>query len=147
MKKGSLKLIAVLIFALLFVSIAAVSAQPNDSGAIKCDLDITYDFYDGPDQPAYWLGEVADCVLAGTIRFDAIGAEYRFRPKPDNFSTMHFVEDFIIWPGNTNREQGGDDWIEGKNCGVWTLSTFKFRAQGWVTDASEYELYGEFVAD
>jgi hypothetical protein len=50
---------------------------------------------------------------------------------------MHFVEDFIIWPGNTNREQGGDDWIEGKNCGVWTLSTFKFRAQGWVTDASE----------
>jgi hypothetical protein len=43
---------------------------------------------------------------------------------------MHFVEEFTIWPSD-----GGE--IYGKDWGVWNMTTFKFRAQGWVTDASD----------
>lgn len=129
MKKGSLILVSVLMIALLFVSSSAVSAQPDDPGAIKCDLDITFN-------GAYWSGTVAgvECSVEGTIRFDAVRDENRFRPNRENLSTKHFVEEFTIWPGSS--EMAGDVWIKGKNCGVWNFSTFKYRARGWVTDTS-----------
>ena len=129
MKKVSLILIGVLMIALLFVSNSTVLGQPNDSGAIKCDLDITYN-------GAFWSGTVSgdECSVEGAIRFDAVGDEYRYRPNQENVSTMHFVEEFTMWPGSD--EMAGDVWIKGKNCGVWNFSTFKYRAHGWVTDAS-----------
>jgi hypothetical protein len=49
---------------------------------------------------------------------------------------MHFVEQFTIWPGSDTQE---GDWIKGKNCGVWNLNSFTFRAHGWVTDVSNDE--------
>ena len=74
----------------------------------------------------YWLGTVTgdDCDVEGTIRFDAVDEEYTFPGK-----TMHFVEEFTIWP-----DSGG--WIKGKNWGVWNLTTFRYRANGWVKETS-----------
>jgi len=127
MKKRALILTIVLAVVLLFAMSSAVSADPAGFRAIKCDLDITYDDYGDGE---YWLGTVSgdDCGVAGTIRFDSVGEEYFF---PGN--TMHFVENFTIWPGSDSQE---GDSIEGKNCGVWNLTTFHYRAHGWVTKAS-----------
>lgn len=121
MKKVSLIVLALIILVFLFASISAVSAQPN--APIACVLDITYDDYIGPGE-GYWLGTVTGCSIEGTIRFDAVPEEYF-----DAGKTTHFVEEFTIEPYS-----GGV--IKGKNWGVWNFSTFKFRANGWVTDAS-----------
>jgi hypothetical protein len=120
MKRMSWFLIAVLVAAFLLVSGSAAAAQPSASGTTECVLDISYNGF-------YWLGTVTgpDCSVAGTIRFDAVLAEYSYPGK-----TMHFVEEFTIWP-----DTGGV--IRGKNWGVWNMSTFKFRAHGWVRDASD----------
>jgi hypothetical protein len=109
---------------LLFVSLSAVSAKP---GAIECDLEITYDTWDGEENPPYWLGTLTGpgCTVEGSIAFFAVHDEYTY---PGN--TMHFVETFVIRP-----YAGGE--IHGKNYGVWNLTTFKYRANGWVLDASE----------
>lgn len=120
MKKGSLILITVLMVALLFVLISAVSA--GSSAPIECVLDITYDEYE--PEVFYWFGTLSDCDLAGTIRFDAVPEEYAEPGK-----TLHFVEEFTIHPNS-----GGE--IKGKNWGVWNFSTFKFRANGWVRETS-----------
>jgi hypothetical protein len=120
MNKRSLKLIAVLILTLMLVPMSVVSA--GSSGPYECVLDITYDEY----EPGvfYWLGTLSDCDLAGTIRFDSVDEEYAYAGK-----TMHFVEEFTIWP-----YIGGE--IKGKNWGVWNFSTFKFRANGWIRETS-----------
>ena len=129
MKKNSLLLMATLLATFFVFSISAVSAAPKSSGAITCVLDITFDNYaDG----SYWLGTVEgdECEVAGSIEFRSVPDEYAC---PGN--TIHFVETFIITPMD---EGGGPDGtIEGKNWGVWNLHNGKFRAQGWVTAASE----------
>jgi hypothetical protein len=131
MNKRSLILIIVLMVTLLFVMSSAVSAQPDDPGAIQCDLDIINDEWDS-DGYYYWLGSVSgdECSVAGTIRFDAAVPDEGFFPG----STYHFVEEFTIWPANAEQEGA---WIKGKDCGVWNFSTFNYRAQGWVTKASD----------
>jgi len=120
MKTRSLFPIIVLVAACLLVSSSAVAAQPGASGAIKCALDMSYN-------GSYWFGTVTgpDCSVAGTIRFDAVFDEYTYPGE-----TMHFVEEFTIEP-----YAGGV--IRGKNWGVWNMSTFKFRAHGWVREASD----------
>lgn len=120
MNKGLLKLITVLIVALLFMPISAVSAESN--APIECELNIIYDQY----EPGvfYWLGTLSGCILEGTIRFDAVPDEYAESGK-----VLHFVEEFTIHP-----DKGGE--IKGKNWGVWNFSTFKFRANGWVRETS-----------
>jgi hypothetical protein len=120
MKKRPLLVITVLMVAFLFVASAPVAAQPSGSGAIKCVLDIEYN-------GAFWFGTVTGprCSVEGTIRFDAVEDEYFYPGK-----TMHFVEEFTIWP-----DSGGV--IKGKDWGVWNLTTFKFRANGWIREASD----------
>lgn len=120
MKKKWLVLIFVLAL-LATVSISVVSAKSNRP--IECVLDITYDEYEPGVE--YWLGTLADCELEGAIKFVAVPEEYAEPGK-----ALHFVEEFTIWP-----DSGGE--IYGKNWGVWNFSTFKFRANGWVRDASE----------
>jgi hypothetical protein len=44
-------------------------------------------------------------------------------------SVMHFFEDFYI--------DLGDGWVSGYDNGIWNFATFKYRAHGWITDASE----------
>jgi hypothetical protein len=126
MKKRSLLLITALMLAFSFMSGSAVAAKPSESGVIDCDLYIEYGEHDDCEDTLCWLGKVTGpkCDVEGTIRFDAVGEEYFY---PGN--TMHFVETFTIAPYS-----GG--FIEGKDWGVWNYSTFKFRANGWVTEAS-----------
>ena len=126
MKKGTWYLIVLLTGALLLVSISVVSAEPASSGPIDCLLDITYDDHDENGEP-YWLGTVEgpDCSVAGTIEFYAVREEYFTAGK-----TMHFVETFVIRPVD-----GGE--LYGKNYGVWNMKSFKFRANGWVLDATQ----------
>jgi hypothetical protein len=131
MKKRLLILVTVLTVTLLFAMFSAVSAQPGDTGASRCDLDITYDVYGDGE---YWLGSISgeECSVAGAIRFDAVDEEYF-----DAGKSLHFVEEFTIWPGS--EDQTGD-WIKGKNCGVWNLTTFNYRAHGWVTEVSDDQM-------
>jgi hypothetical protein len=123
MNRKTLLLAVVLTAVLLLVSLPAVFAEP---GAITCDLEITYDVHEEGVDP-YWLGSVTgpDCSVEGSIAFFAVRDEYFSAGK-----TTHFVENFVIWP-----DAGGE--IHGKNYGNWNLSTFKYRANGWVLDASE----------
>jgi hypothetical protein len=125
MKKRSLFVITVLVAASLLVSGSAAAAKPSAPGTIDCAVDIEYDEYEPGTH--YWLGTITgpDCSVAGTIRFDAVLDEYAY---PGN--TMHFVEEFTIEPY-------GGGVIYGKNWGVWNMSTFKFRAHGWVREASD----------
>jgi hypothetical protein len=120
MKTRSLFRITVLVAALLLASAAAVAARPSAAGTIECALDISYN-------GSYWSGTVTgpECSVAGTIRFDAVPEEYSYPGK-----TMHFVEEFTIEPY-------GGGVIRGKNWGVWNMSTFKYRAHGWVREASD----------
>lgn len=124
MKKGTWLLITVLVVALLFASLSVVFAKPDEPGSIDCVLDITFD--DHQPDTWYWLGTLSgpECTVEGEIEFHAVHEEYFTSGK-----TIHFVETFIIRP-----EGGGE--IHGKNYGVWNLSTFKFRANGWILDAS-----------
>lgn len=117
MKKRSFILMAVLMLALLFSSIAAVSAQAG--APIECVVDLKYDPSVGP----YWDGTISECSLQGSIRIWETDENY-FAGK-----TEHFFETFTIWP-----ESGGE--INGEDAGVWNISTFNFRANGWITSAS-----------
>jgi hypothetical protein len=122
MKKRRLLRVTVLMVALLFVSSAAVAVQPSGSGTIDCVLDITYDEW----EPGvfYWFGTITgpECSVAGDIQFVE-------GPAFEAGKTLHFTEEFTIWP-----DSGGE--IYGMDWGVWNFSTLKFRAQGWVTDAT-----------
>jgi hypothetical protein len=124
MKKRSLLLMTVLMVALLSTSITAVSAKPGAAGPVECVVDIAVD----PSVGDFWSGTVTGCSLAGKIEFVE---------KPTNYvvgKTEHFFESFTIWP------TGGGE-IHGDDAGVWNFSTYKFRANGWVTDASEKWAY------
>ena len=118
MKKRLLIMMIVLMLTLLFSSITAVSAQPNKP--IACVVDLTFD----PDvNNNCWLGTVSGCDIAGDITICEL---------PPYFvgKTEHFFEEFTIEPSS-----GGE--IRGVDAGVWNFTTFNFRANGWVTDASE----------
>jgi hypothetical protein len=117
MKKRSLILITVLLFALLSSSVLTVSAHTD--APIECIIDLTFD----PNAGNFWDGTVTGCSLQGSIRI---------WESDDNYvvgKTEHFFETFTIWPLS-----GGE--INGVDAGVWNFSTFKFRANGWVTSAS-----------
>ncbi|HSG18428.1 MAG TPA: hypothetical protein VLE70_19195 [Anaerolineae bacterium] len=123
MKRRTVFFVTVLTIFLLVVISSVVLA---DRGAIHCDLDITYDDWgDG----MYWYGTIdgPECSVAGNIRFDAVDTEYR---EPGR--TLHFVENFTIWPFSDPNSM-----IKGKNCGVWNFMTLKYRAHGWVTEDTD----------
>ena len=122
MKKRWLILTVALMVSLFLSSFSAVSAEPNEP--IECIMDIVYDGH----QPGefYWYGPVSGCSLEGHIRFDA-DLE---RPSYFEGNTLHFFEEFTIYPAS-----GGE--IYGENAGVGDFfKRFKFRANGWVTDAT-----------
>jgi hypothetical protein len=118
MKKRSLILMTVLMLTLLSLPITAVSAQPNKH--IECVADATFDLAD----PSYcWHGKVSGCSISGHVDICELPAIF-----PGH--TEHFFETFTIVP-----DSGGE--IRGVDAGVWNFSTSKFRANGWVTYASE----------
>ncbi len=103
---------------------------PAASGKItKCEQLIYYNDYgvQGPDprhtgETMYWKG---------TITGDISGTSYYWETQKNYIvgTSEHFFEDFYI--------ALPDGWISGYDDGVWNFATFNFRAQGWVTDASE----------
>jgi hypothetical protein len=119
------RLFVLLIVLMLLATASILTVSAKSDGPIDCVLDITWAEHDPGSGIFYWDGTLADCELEGKIRFDAVSEEYAESGK-----ALHFVEVFTIWP-----DSGGE--IYGKNWGVWNFSTFKFRANGWVRDASE----------
>jgi hypothetical protein len=116
MKKRTFILIMALVLILLFLSMTAVSAQPNKP--MECVVDAAFD--PGVD-PQCWHGMVSGCPIAGEVTICENPAIFPGK-------TEHFFEEFTIHTGQ------GD--IYGIDAGVWNFATFKFRANGWVTSAT-----------
>jgi len=116
-------LIVCMVALLSMLWMPAVSAT-----TLKSDETIVVDIYpeagpNHPDEYVYWKG---------TITGDITGTVYFWEIWEKNYvvgSTEHFFEDFYIDLGN--------GWISGHDTGVWNFATFKYRAYGWVTAASE----------
>jgi hypothetical protein len=107
------------ILALLFTSVGAVSAKANVSRSFGCDQLIIFDTFNSD----HWVGTLSGCDLAGKVEYWETDQNYVVG------KTEHFFETFTITP-----DAGGV--INGVDAGVWNFSTFKFRANGWVTDAT-----------
>jgi hypothetical protein len=118
MKKWVLIVVTMLLVVFAFSALTASAGRPDPAGTIRCITNIAYD-------GNYWSGTVEGCELEGTVEYHAVIEEYFF---PGN--TMHFVETFIFHPAS-----GGE--LYGKDYGVWNMSTLKFRANGWINDATE----------
>jgi len=95
-----------------------VLADPSEPKPIRCLADAAFnDWGDG----MYWKGDVHGCILAGSIRVTELPAVF-----PG--TTEHFFEEFEI--------TAGTEVISGTDAGVWSFVTYKFRANGWVREAT-----------
>jgi hypothetical protein len=127
MRKKNVVLYIAIVFALTMVIAPLVTAKPNNLLNGDVYIELQWDF-DGPGgtQPYSFIGTVSgdiDGDLYITLLeawFPALGVE-------------HFTEYWRIEPYS-----GG--YIEGENKGKWTMSNFKWVANGEVTGASlEYD--------
>jgi hypothetical protein len=113
---------------LFLASFSTVSAKPGKS--IECLMDIGCAFHDGfPDGTACWYGPLHDCTLespnGGHIRSVAV----RPSDRKTSGNTLHFFEEFTIYAPTGE--------IYGENAGIADQKKFKYRANGWVTGATE----------
>jgi|GEM_PF-2836311 len=112
------------VLVLLFTSGGVLAAQSNGPKIIKCDQFIA--LY-ADDDPIHWRGGLSNCALAGAdVHYYASETKEYW----ESGKVAHFYEDFVIKPVT-----GG--YISGYDDGLWTFSTWKFRAEGRVTDASD----------
>jgi len=118
MKKRSLLLILVLMLTILSSPISAVSAQSTNR-PMECLADLTFN---PNNDPNCWHGTVRGCSVAGQITICEEPASFMGK-------TEHYFEVFTIEPWD-----GGQ--IYGVDAGVWNFTTFKFRANGFITGAS-----------
>lgn len=119
MRKVAVAALAVCMMALVFASVPAVSAASEEDAPMVCSMTATFDL-STPSEP--WKGSLTGCAIAGSLLV---------YEKPDVFfagNTEHFFEDFVITTST--------GVISGVDQGVWDFTTFKFRANGWVTDAT-----------
>jgi len=108
-----------LTLAVMALPLVSVSAQPMKP--LRCEMELTFDL--GLPDP-HWIGTVTGDI-EGTIEFWEFWDQNYVVGK-----TEHFFERFLI-------TTDGGDTIEGFDQGVWNFgTTFKFRANGWVTEAS-----------
>jgi hypothetical protein len=119
------KILAVALIAVvaLLLTSAGVSAAPsNGPKIIKCDQFIAVYL---SDLEPHWRGNLSNCFLGG--------ADVHYYGKPEGWfsgKVAHFYEDFVIYP-----KTGG--YIKGYDDGLWNFgTTWKFRAEGRVTEAS-----------
>jgi len=103
--------------ALVFASASVASADESEPlrGGMQISIDLSA-------ADLHWEGPLTGDI-EGTIQF--------WEHWDENYvvgGTEHFFETFIIM---TDRGT-----ITGMDAGVWNLATFKFRANGWVTDAT-----------
>jgi len=123
MKKAALAVLTLVILMSVVAIVPVVMANTLRGNQIICmnDYGVPGPHPDHSTETTYWKG---------TITGDLTGTSYYWE-SPDNYvigNVMHFFEDFYI--------DLGDGWISGYDVGVWNFATFKFRASGWVTDAS-----------
>ena len=106
-----------LILALLFTTVGTVSAKPKNPKSFKCDQVITFDTVNSD----HWIGTLSNCNIEGTVEYWETDQNYVVG------KTEHFFELFQITTATGT--------IKGYDNGVWNFSTFKFRANGRVTEA------------
>jgi len=116
---------------LAFLALTLVPVQTVSAKTLKFDAVITFDDWGTPgplhpESTMYWKGSISGGV-SGTCYFWETEKNYVVG------KVEHFFEDFYI--------DLGDGWISGYDNGVWNFPTFKFRASGRVTDASENYAY------
>jgi hypothetical protein len=120
-----------IVLALALSMIVMALAPTVSAKTLKCEQVIVYNDYgvSGPHpdhvgETAYWKGTTTG-ALTGTVYFWEKMCDPYIVGK-----VMHFSEDFYI-------SLGDGEWVSGYDKGVWNFATLKFRATGWVTDASE----------
>jgi len=116
-------LIACMVVLLSMVLMPTVSAK-----TLKFDQIIVVDEYaeagpNHPDEYVYWKGTITGGIT-GTVYFWENWEKNYIVGKVE-----HFFEEFYI--------DLGDGWVSGYDKGVWNFATFKYRAHGFVTAASE----------
>ncbi len=118
--KKVLAVTLIAVIALLLTSGGVLAAQSNGPKIIKCDQFIAvYSI----DLEPHWRGTLSNCALDG--------AEVHYYGRHDRLGlrqVSHFHEHFEIVPW-----AGG--FIKGYDDGLWNWSTWKFRAEGRVTEA------------
>jgi hypothetical protein len=127
MKKHIQYLAVILAFTLALIP--AVSAHPIKP--VYCDVTLTW-------TGAMWTGDISGDI-EGTFQVLLDGAPIfpggdPAAPPPPGM-TEHFAENWVITTDN--------GVIEIYDEGVWTFNTFKFRANGRVTSATEDYAYLE----
>ncbi len=105
----------VLVLACLFLVAGAAQAQ----APLKCSTELYSDA-----TMDHW-----EVTLTGDINGTMYVHGDENNEGFESGKTAHFFETWCVEPTS-----GG--WFSGFNGGVWNLGTFKFRANGWVTDAS-----------
>lgn len=105
--------------ALVFTSAPVASAQ--ESEPLRAEMEISIDL-SVPSADIHWEGPLTGDI-EGAIEF--------WEHWDENYvvgGTEHFFETFIITTDHGT--------ITGVDAGVWNFATFKFRANGWVTEAT-----------
>lgn len=118
MRNGLAAVFAAGMLALMFASVPVVAADETEP--LRGGMSISIDLSLCPD--CHWVGTITGDI-EGTVEFWEIWEE--------NYvvgATEHFFETFRI-----TTDSG---IISGVDRGVWNFATFKFRALGWVTEAS-----------
>lgn len=106
---------------LALVLASAPAALALESESLTAEMQISIDL-SVPFKKIHWEGPLTSDI-EGTIEF--------WEHWDQNYvvgGTEHFFETFII--------ETKHGTITGVDEGVWNFATFKFRANGWVTDAT-----------
>jgi hypothetical protein len=106
-------------FAFVVVPARLASADSNEPEPLRCTFELSIDL------------SLPNPHWQGTVSGDMEGEMSLYERFADNYvvgATEHFFEDFVISTDN------GD--ITGNDMGIWNFATFKFRAHGFVTDAT-----------
>lgn len=107
------------VLSLLFTAAPAVSGTSSELEPIRCLADMAFNEWSPGDW--YWTGPIYGCSIAGTMKIRELPAVFPGR-------TEHFFEEFQI-----TTDAGA---ISGADSGVWSFVTYKFRANGWVTQGA-----------
>ena len=118
MRKVAVTTLIACMLALVFASASGVSATPSDPDGFTCEMAASFDL---AVPGAHWEGTVTGCKIQGTIEVFELPASFVG-------NTEHFFETYTITTST--------GVISGVDQGVWGFNTFKFRANGWITEAT-----------
>ncbi|HMA05791.1 MAG TPA: hypothetical protein VKO45_07675, partial [Methanomicrobiales archaeon] len=131
MKKGWATAFAASMLALVLVSTPAVSAAEDEplQGAMDAAFDLTNYPACREDDSCFWVGTVSGDLVGGIEIHELWDQNYVVGKPGALLGIEHFFETFTI-------DLGSGRWVSGVDAGVWNQETGKFRANGWVMDAS-----------